>query len=145
VIVGALLKEVFPLIARWSRTVKGHNLIGIWDSAWGRLPNGPPIHHESLTFERQQGFDVSGTAVSTEQPQKKWEVKGRYDGTFLQMYYYPSGSSQDSDFLDYGCYFLRRRADGSFEGYSTGFGVDDENGGASTEGITTDYHILKRK
>src|SRR5258708_28696898 len=91
VIIGAALKEVFPLIVRlFSRPAKGHNLIGTWDSAWGHLPSGPPIHHETLTFERQQGVDVSGTAVRDEQPQKKWEVQGRYDGVFLQMYYYPS-------------------------------------------------------
>ena len=146
VFIGAVLKEVLPgsLVVQWfSRTPKNHNLIGDWKSSWGPLPDGPLAYHEVLTIHRQRGVNISGTASRDEQPEKKWQVEGRYDGMFLQMYYYPSGNSRNVDFLDYGCYFLKRKADGSFEGFSTGFGPFDEE--SSKEGITTDYHVLKRK
>lgn len=146
IIIGAILKEVLPgsLVVQWfSRTAKGHNLVGEWDSSWKTLPDGQLTYHEVLKIDRQRGVRISGTVLRDEQPDKKWEVEGRYDGMFLQMYYYPSRSSKNVDFLDYGCYFLKRKADGSFEGYSTGFGTYDEE--ISKEGITTDYHVLKRR
>jgi hypothetical protein len=144
VIVGAFLNATLPmLIQSFGRTAKRHSLVGEWDSSWGKLPHGPLEHHEILKITKQHGVEVSGIARRIEQPGKEWEVKGRYDGTFLQMYYYPSANAKNIDFLDYGCYFLKRRADGSFEGFSTGFGTDDYE--PSQEGITTEFHMLKRR
>jgi hypothetical protein len=137
---GVVLKEMLP---RWlSRGPKGHSLLGDWDSSWGPYPEGPLNQHEILTIESQHGFQIFGSSHRPEEPDKKWKVEGRYDGTFLQMYYFPSSDSKDTDFLDYGCYFLKRKAAGNLEGYSTGFGAYDEN--LSKEAITADYHVIHR-
>jgi hypothetical protein len=140
IVVGAILKEVLPKLL--SRGPKGHSLLGDWDSSWGPFPSGPLTQYETLTIHQQRGFTIAGTSTRAEQPDKKWKVEGRYDGTFLQMYYFPSKDSKDTDFLDYGCYFLKRKAAGNFEGYSTGFGAYDEE--ISKEGITADYHVMTR-
>lgn len=145
-VAGAVVQAVVPgsSMMGW---LKGrstpHRLLGTWDSAWGPLPAGPVRYHELITITSQRGLRLRGFATRPEQPEKKWEVEGRYDGQFLQMYYFPSPSSRNSDFLDYGCYFLRRRADGSYAGYSAGFGNYDEN--TEDEGTSADYHEMRRR
>jgi hypothetical protein len=84
---------------------------------------------------------VSGYVTREDQPKRKWKIDGRYDGHFLQLNYYPARDATDSDFLDYGCYFFTRRADGSFIGYSTGFGPYDEK---PDEGLSIKVHRLRR-
>jgi hypothetical protein len=137
---GAVLNEVLP---RWlMRGPKGHSLLGDWDSSWGPYPEGPLNQREILTIESHRGDQVTGSSHRPEEPDKKWKVEGRYNGTFLQMYYFPSSDSKDTDFLDYGCYFLKRKAAGNFEGISSGFAAYDED--LSKEAITADYHVISR-
>jgi hypothetical protein len=57
------------------------------------------------------------------------------------LIYSPAADATDNDFLDYGCYFFQRIADGLFRGYSTGFGTYEDRPG---EGVSTDYHTLNR-
>jgi hypothetical protein len=143
VALGALLKEFLPvIIAKLKPKDQVHNLVDDWMSSWGPLPNGPAKYSEDLRIYEQDGYEIKGEATRSEESGKKWEVRGRYEGQFLQMYYFPSADSKDKDFLDYGCYFLKRKSDGSFEGYSTGFG---KSKGDSAEVIKTDFHSLKRK
>jgi hypothetical protein len=60
------------------------------------------------------------------EPDKEWEIEGRYDGHLLQLFWYPSQSSPNKYFRDYGCYFFEELTDGSFEGYAVG--LDWETG-----------------
>ena len=143
VIIGAVLQAALPgstLVARLSGKPKGHSLVGAWKSSWGPLPGGPPNSSEHLTISRQRGDRLWGHITRDEELDRVWDVEGRYDGQFLQLLYFPSRKAKDPDFLDYGCYFFRRRADGSFVGYSTGFGEHQQG-----EGISTDYHELRRR
>ncbi|MBI3599641.1 MAG: hypothetical protein HY097_03240 [Nitrospinae bacterium] len=144
IVIGAILKEVLPA-SRFIRFLSGkpmrHSIIGNWKSSWGRLPNGPVKYHELLKITKQSGDFIRGTITREEEPNKLWEFEGRYDGQFLQLYYFPSKDAMNTDFLDYGCYFFRRAANGSFVGYSTGFGNYEET---SDEGTSTDYHEMRR-
>ncbi len=140
-IIGAILNHVLPdsKFVQWFKSKSGrHSLVADWKSSWGPLPEGPLKYQETVKIYRQRGFDIWGTATRNDEPKKKWELRGRFSDQFLQMYYFPSKDSKDIDFLDYGCYFLKKTADGSFKGYSTGFGK------TSSDNITTDYHELRR-
>jgi hypothetical protein len=119
-----------------------HKLIGDWKSSWGPMPKGPAEYKEDIQIKKQSRYEVSGTATLTKGGSKKWEVRGRYDGYFLQLYYFPASDAMDTDFLDYGCYFFKRHSSGKFIGYSTGFGSNEVDG---DEEITADYHTLERK
>lgn len=144
VVLGAILRELLPgsrLIAWLSRKPAGHNILGAWESTWGEPPSGPFNRKENLVVSTQRHERVSGYVTREDQPKRKWEIDGRYDGHFLQMNYYPARDATDTDFLDYGCYFFSRQADGSFSGYSTGFGPFDEQPG---EGLSIKIHRLQR-
>lgn len=140
-IMVAIIQKALPEshVAGWfTRTNRQDNLVGYWDSSWGPHDEKEVRFHETLHISRQNGADLWGTATRGDEPHKKWEIRGRFENRgFLQMYYFPSADSEKPDFLDYGCYFFRRISDGSFEGYSTGFG------GRKGEKITTDDHTLK--
>lgn len=119
----------------------GRSLKGSWKSSWGPLPECALKYSEDVEIIKQNGYEILAKATRTENNiRREWDIQGRYDGLFLQMYYYPVVSTTDA--LDYGCYFLKKKADGSFDGYSTGFGNNDD--GVTEEGITTDFHHLKR-
>jgi len=142
---GAYLNVILPdspLYYLLTKTKRRNNLRGVWLSEWGPLSESMTKFNEDLEIYRQRGSDIWARASRHEEPTKKWEVKGRFDGQFLEMYYYPSNKAKNIDFIDYGCYFVQRKADGSFEGFSVGFGKFDEGPG---EGITTDFHKMKRK
>jgi hypothetical protein len=144
VALGAVLREVLPgsvPVAWLSGKPRGNRIVGKWRSSWGPLPEGPARFSEEVTFTHQRGDRLEGHITRQEEPNKKWAIQGRYDGQFLQLYYFPAADAKDNDFLDYGCYFFRRQADGSFRGYSTGFGAFEDRPG---EGITTDFHELRR-
>lgn len=141
-VLGFLLQETLSGSKIFNK-ISGHSQIaGTWDSSWGPLPAGPPGHHETLVIDRQRGDRIWGTAIVDKQPDKKWNVEGRYDGQFLQLYFYPSDKSTNKDSFDYGCYFLKRRAHGDFTGFSSGFGVDDDD--PKKETIYIDYHEMRR-
>lgn len=144
VILGGVLREVLPgskLIALLTGKRSGHRIVGAWESTWGEPPDGPFNQKEKLVITKQGRERVSGYVTREDQPKWKWEIDGRYDGHFLQLNYFPARDADDSDFLDYGCYFFTRRADGSFSGYSTGFGPYDEKPG---EGLSIKIHRLQR-
>lgn len=144
IIIGAILNSLLPgsKFANWlAGKSRNHTLIGTWDSIWGPLPNGPTKYQELMVITKQSGQRIKGFINKGNEPEKKWEIEGRYDGHFLMIIYYPAKDAKNSDFLDYGCYFFQRKADGSFEGYSTGFGSYEDIIG---EGVTTDFHILRR-
>ena len=143
--VGAVLAHVLPntqLFHRLSNETRHHSLLGSWHSTWGPMPSGPTKYEEDFIVTKQRGQRVEGYITHAPMPNRRWDFEGRYDGLFLQIYYFPSKQSPDHDFLSHGCYFFTRKADGSFTGYSTGYGEDEVGG---KEGVTTDYHILKRK
>ena len=142
VAIGAVLNNVLPesSLMRWlSGKPSRASLKGRWRSAWGPLPEGPVKFEEILIISRQRGEKVWGVIDRESEPNKKWDFEGRFNDQFLQLYYFPSSKAKDADFLDYGCYFFRKKADGTFVGYSTGFGIEGK-----VEGITTDYHELRR-
>jgi hypothetical protein len=125
--------ENFPLHSR-------DNLVSPWDSTWYEGPKKRgEKSHEYLEIYRQEGYEIFATATRKKEPDKKWEIRGRWDGFFLQMYWFPSSDSKKRfDSLDYGCYFFERKGDGSFVGFSTGYGKRKK------PKIATDYHELKR-
>ncbi len=142
-IVATIINKIFPdsIVGVFRKIPHGGSLKGTWKSSWGPLPEGNLKYTETVKIIQQRGFEVKAIATRTENNiQRKWELRGRYDGQFLQLYYFPS--KEMIDILDYGCYFLKKKADGSFTGYSTGFGNNDD--GVSDEGITTDYHRFEK-
>ena len=145
IIVGAVLRETLPgfRVVMWlSGKPTRHALMGSWKSSWGPLPTGPAQHHEVLTVTRQRGDRIWGTINWDQKPDRKWGFEGRYDGQFLQLYYFPAKDAINPDFLDYGCYFFQRKADGLFQGFSTGFGSGYE--GEPDDEVSTTYHELRR-
>lgn len=140
---GALLPTHF-LFDRWFNLIEpSKKLVGTtWDSSWWR-PNEPTKkYHETLVFTRQSGDQVWARSTREEEPDKLWECAGRYDGRYLQLYYWPSRDSPDSNFLDYGCYFLVRQGDGRMVGYSSGHGPDEES---QEDILTSDNHLLQQR
>ena len=133
-----------PLFHRLSSKTRHHSVVGDWDSSWGPLPSGPIKHTEFLRIEKQRGQQVEGYFEKDDLPNRRWHVEGRYDGLFLMLFYWPAEDSKDRDFLSHGCYFLTRKADGSFEGYSSGYGEGDDPDDKA-EGISSDFHVLRRK
>jgi hypothetical protein len=144
VVLGAILREILPgsrFVARLAGKPTGHNILGTWESTWGEPPDGPFDRKENLVVSTQRREHVAGYVTREDQPRRKWEIDGRYDGHFLQLNYYPARDATDTDFFDYGCYFLTRHTDGTFSGYSTGFGPYDEKPG---EGLSIKIHRLQR-
>lgn len=105
------------------------------------MPNGPTTYREVLTVTAQRGDRIRGFITAEMNPTWKWEFDGRYNGQFLQLMYRPARDADDADFVDYGCYFLQRKANGTFAGFSTGFGKYELE---PAEGISTDYHEMRR-
>jgi hypothetical protein len=145
-VLGGFLSTIWPthaLFNRWfGRVDRSKRLVGTtWDSSWWRPRDPEKIYHEELTFTRQVGDQVWAQTTRKEEPNKLWEVAGRYDGRYLQLYYWPSPNSPEPNFLDYGCYFLLRRSSGRMEGYSSGHGPDEEN---QEDSLTSDNHLLVR-
>lgn len=120
-----------------------HSMLGSWLSAWGPMPDGPPRHEEILVISYQRGRKIKGYITRAEEPGRRWEVEGRFDGYFLQLMFFPSPDEKNVDYLSHGCYFFERKANGKFIGYSTAYDEDDDN--PSTEKVNTCYHELTRK
>ncbi|MDA1277302.1 MAG: hypothetical protein O2960_25120 [Verrucomicrobia bacterium] len=143
---GGILALVIPN-TRWFERLTSkhgkHSLLGTWISEWGALPRGPVQHKELLTITKHRGEHIAGYITRDVETEHRWLVEGRYDGRFLQLLYFPAPDSEDSDFLGHGCYFFERSASGTFVGYSTGYGTDDND--PTTEDVTTDFHTIKRK
>ena len=139
-IIGAFLNAWLLHWQPFSRRPK-HDVRGQWKSSWGPLPKGPVNHSGLLTVEEQRDSYIKGTISVPDTPNRKWHCEGRCDGTFFQIVYFPAPDSKDGDFVDYGSFFLRRRANGVYSGFSTGFGELED---ADAEGIVTDYHELRR-
>ena len=118
-----------------------HSIKGPWKSAWGKLPSGPTANEERLMVTEQDGLRIRAHATMKSQPNKKWDIEGRYDGRILQLYYYPSRDAKDKDSMDYGCYFLQRDTSGRFSGVSAGYGTEDDG---TPNAIFTDYHEMTR-
>lgn len=145
VVLGAFLQAILPgsRLLYWLTSKRPyHSLIGDWNSHWGPLPEGPVQQCEVLTVAGQRGVKVWGSIKMDAEPTMRWKFEGRYDGQILQLYYYPSPDALDTDSLDYGCYFLRRRTDGSFVGYSIGIGVYEN---PPKDNVYIDYHVMKRR
>lgn len=147
-IVGGLVTALVPNTAWYhqlSSKTRHHSLIGTWRSAWGPLPKGPTQYEELLSITSQRGQRVEGhiTMSTSHEPARRWLIEGRYDGLFLQLFYFPAADPRNADFLSHGCYFFTRKADGSFAGYSTGYDNFDDD--PIAEGVTTDFHTLTRQ
>jgi hypothetical protein len=121
-------------------------MVGFWDSWWGpssdHSRDGVLKNHETIHIVDQEGYNIRGTSVVDGDSRKLWEVVGRCDGHYLQLYYYPSPASPDPDFLDYGVYFLVKRAGGDYEGFSAGYG---DNPDTHIADVSTDNHYIKRQ
>jgi hypothetical protein len=121
------------LLDRLARRPAPRNRIGgEWDSWWGSDKEQVKANHEVITIVEQRGERLWGTARRDEEPGKEWELEGRFDGQHLQMIYYPSEKSSNTNFLDYGCYFFVRHASGTMDGLSIGRGPN-KDGSDTTE------------
>ena len=145
-LLGVVFSALLPTHAFFNRLFNqieaSKRLVGtVWDSSWEKASESGPVYHEELTFTRQLGDKVWAQATRREEPQKLWECEGRYDGKYLQLYYWPSPRSQDPNFLDYGCYFLVRQGDGRMKGYSSGHGPDEKS---QEDTLDSDKHLLVR-
>ncbi len=143
-IVGAVIQSFLPpysLRLLFSRNPNNRSLVGYIDSYWGPAEETHRFH-EVIIISKQRGTMVWGKATRDDEPDKSWDVEGRYDGDYIQMLYFPSKESPNKDFLDYGCYFLKKNTTGIFCGFSTGFGPDEENG---KDSLSTDYHEMIRR
>jgi hypothetical protein len=124
------------LVDRWRKAPEARSrIVGEWDSWWGKTANRIRDNHEIILISEQRGERLFGTAKRDEEPGKIWELEGRFDGHHLQMIYFPSATSANTNFLDYGCYFFVRRGNGTMKGLSVGRGPnrDDVAGEDTTE------------
>jgi hypothetical protein len=106
---------------------KKHNLGKKLESTWTEKIDGSNMtYHEIFEIEKESGTKVYGKITMDIEPDKEWEIEGRYNGHLLQLIWYPSKSAMDLYFKDHGCYFFEELADGSFDGWSVG--IDWESG-----------------
>lgn len=99
-------------------------LIGKWKSTWDEEKEGLLCERsEILYIERQEGNRLYGRIISEEPEQAGFvcNLEGIYNEGFLQIFWYPAFESRSRDLLDYGCYFLQHKADGTYEGRALGF------------------------
>jgi hypothetical protein len=112
---------------RLKRLPEPRNRIGgNWDSWWGIDHDHVEDNHEIINISRQRGRLVWGTAMRDEEPDKKWDVEGYFDGRHLQLFYSPSATAKNTNFSDYGCYFFVRQGTGIMEGLSIGEGPNKQ-------------------
>lgn len=143
-ICGAIIQAKVPILKslrlKWGKP-QIPSILGSWESMWGESYNS--LSHKEVVFVSEQlGEKIKGTISWNEKPDRKWDFVGRYDGRFVQLTYYPSSDSLNSNVIDCGCYFLERKGDGHFRGYSTGYdsGYDAE----SDDYISTDFHEWRK-
>ena len=143
-IIGATLQSVLPSdLFQWLGRVPPENsIVGSWDSWWGPTLEQVKTYHEVVTIRKQYKNRLWGTASRSDEPDRVWELVGRFDGHYLQMFYYPSKESSDLNFLDYGCYFFIRQGDGSMKGFSAGYGPDEATG---SDTLTTEHCYMKKR
>lgn len=144
-IVGAIIQSLLIpnlITIFFSRIKKKESLAGVWDSYWGPTEKESHKFHEVINIKKQKGNRIWGRATRQEEPDKVWDIEGRYDRDYIQMHYFPSKEAKDKDFLDYGSYFLKRNAIGVFCGFSAGFGPDEVNG---HDNLSTSYHEMSRR
>lgn len=145
-VIGAIIAGLFkyPRIfdSLFSRR-SFENLVGEWDSTWID-EMAEKDHSEVIKITRQRNDRIWGVATRQKEPDKKWELEGFYQGQFLLILYSPSRDAKNQTFLDYGCYFLQRKGNGQFKGFSTGYGANESDSDAE-DTISTDRHILSRR
>jgi hypothetical protein len=146
-VLGAVIGGIFVnpriLDGLFSRR-KFENLLGEWDSSWSDESDPDKMHREIVQITKQRNDRIWGVATRDSEPDKKWELEGFYQGQFLLILYSPSHEAKNKTFLDYGCYFLQRKGNGQFKGFSTGYGSDELNPDAEDK-ISTDPHVLRRR
>ena len=145
-IIGAVAAVIVALIALVAqpdfierfRGGSYDKIVGIYDSIW-IYPENPQVpFKETLTINKQSGKNISGYMLVPEDPKRRWDFKGIFNGKYLEFYYFPSrGKSEDKLFEGFGCYFLVKQSDGSFRGFSTGIDERDNS-------IGTADHSIKR-
>ena len=144
-LVGALIIAQLPPDYRKLRifgyVVPQNRILGKWNSWWGPTEDRVKAHNEVINFTDQHKDRLWGIATREQEPNREWELFGRFDGHYLQLVYFPSQNSVNPNFLDYGCYFLKRQADGSFKGFSAGFGPDEDTGADS---LTTECSYMEQ-
>jgi hypothetical protein len=144
-LIGAVIQARLPTndLTLWlTRTPKRKRILGTWNSYWGPTPDKVREYNEVITITRQKGERVWGKAIRLNEPSKTWDIEGRVEGEFLQMLYFPAKESTNTDFLDYGCYILKKQASGKFTGFSTGFGPSETTG---EDSLSTDCHEMVRR
>jgi hypothetical protein len=142
VIVGAIIQSLTPpnaLKLLLTRTPKRKSIVGDWDSFWGPTAQEVRKYRETITITAQRGDSVWGKAVRPDEPDKAWDIEGRCEGDYIQMLYFPAKEAKDRDFQDYGSYFLKKKANGVYSGFSTGFGKRGE------DSLSTDFHEMVRR
>jgi hypothetical protein len=115
---------------------------GKWDSWWGPTVDDVKRYHEVIEITDYSVERIRGRAKRDSEPGKEWELEGRFDGHYLQMYYYPSKRSKRPNYTDYGCYFFVPEGRDSMVGLSCGKGPDEDTG---KETITTEHCLIKKK
>lgn len=132
------LREPNYLSKRLSFTPKRNNVQGTWKSFWGDTESEVRTNEEKIEIIKQRGARVWGRATRRDEPRKIWSIEGRHENDCMMLVYSPAKESKDQDFLDYGCYFLKREPDGLYKGFSTTFG----KGGA--QHVAIDWHQMER-
>lgn len=118
-----------------------HRLLGQWRSTWTIEVNGELVEQEEV-FDIQyvSGNRFFGEVRSQEEEMAYCECKleGVWNDRYLQVFWSPPNQLDvgDPEYIDYGCYFLERQSDGSFEGYATGFFWNIEKVGTYRQTLT---------
>ena len=124
-----------------ARSPVNNSIIGEWDSWWGPTPEEVKRYHEIISIKRYAQDKVRGIAKRDAEPDKEWELEGRFDGHYLQMYYYPSKRSRKPNYTDYGCYFFVPDGD-TMVGLSSGKGPDEATG---KDTVTTEHCLMRKR
>lgn len=112
-------------------------ITGRWESSWTETENDTEkTYKEIFHITRQKGVKIYGYITMETELDKKWDIYGDFDGTFLRLFWHPSKDSENDDFRDYGCYFFEKKGTG-FTGYAVGYDY-------GTSKIEIGPHILKR-
>jgi hypothetical protein len=141
-IIGAVVQALLPpnsLSRLFSRTDKRKSLVDEWDSFWGQSLGDVRKNRETITITSQIGDRIWGKASRVNEPDKAWNIEGRCEGDYIQMLWFPAKEAKDKDFQDYGCYFLKKKANGVYAGFSCSFGKGGE------DNLTTDNHEMVRR
>jgi TIR domain len=101
-----------------------HRLLGKWKSTWFIETDGKEEPHtEVFHIQRVCGNRFFGSVISNPPECCECKLEGVWNEIYLQVLWSPPRlpDSKFRDLIDFGCYFLERQPNGSYEGYAVGF------------------------